>query len=479
MTIMPLFYSKSIVICFSLQFFLLLFANGLPGSIVETLPGIEGVLSVKLETGYVSVNESELFYLFVESQGKPQDDPLLVYLAGGPGCSALTAFFFQVGPLIFNTTDYLGGLPELLYNPYSWTKTASIIFVDYPVGTGYSYTTSSEDYHMTDTTSAKQVHQFLRNVSETWLVDHPEFTKVPFFIASDSYAGIITPIVGKEILDGNEAGLQPQINLKGFVSGSPHADTALELNSAVPFAYRLALISRSLYESAKNSCKGNYVDVDPSNAPCLEDLEIINQCVEQINKDSILDSKCAGLSSKSNNKEQSRRFLKENSQRFLVPYPKTQNYWCQNFEYVLVDVWANDERVQDALHVRRGTVRTWYRCNSFLKDVLYTYDVFSAVDYYRNLTRTGLRILLYSGDHDMVVPYISTEKWINSLNITVDEVWRPWFVEGQVAGYTVKYTDYGFRLTFTTVKGAGHSPTLYMPRWCFKMFERWIHYYPL
>lgn len=42
---------------------------------------------------------------------------------------------------------------------------------------------------------------------------------------------------------------------------------------------------------------------------------------------------------------------------------------------------------------------------------------------------------LCSGDHDMVVPYISTEKWINSLNITVDTDWRPWFVEGQVAGY--------------------------------------------
>lgn len=263
------------------------------------------------------------------------------------------------------------------------------------------------------------------------------------------------------------------------MSGSPHADAALELNSAVPFAYRLALISRSLYESAKNSCKGNYVDVDPSNALCFEDLEKINQCVEQINKDNILDSKCARLSSKSNNKEQSRRFLKENSQRFLVPSPKTQDYWCQNFENVLVDVWANDDRVRDALHVRWGTVRTWYRCNSFLKDVLYTYDVFNAVDYYQNLTRTGLQILIYSGDHDMVVPYISTEKWINSLNITVDEVWRPWFVEGQVAGYTVKYTDYGFRLTFATVKGAGHSPTQYMPRWCFKMFERWIHYYPL
>ncbi|CAK7328483.1 unnamed protein product [Dovyalis caffra] len=340
--------------------------------------------------------------------GKPREDPLLVYLIGGPGCSTLTGFFFQAGPLIFNTTDYLGGLPELLYNPYSWTKTASIIFVDYPVGTGYSYATTSEAYHLTDTTSAKQVHQFLRK----WLIDHPEFTEVPFFLASDSYAG-------------NEAGLQSHINLKGFASGSPHTDRVLERNSRVTLAYRLALISRSLYESAENSCKGNYVDVDPCNAACLEDLEKIEP----------------------------------------------------NSEYVLVDKWANDKRVQDALHVRRGTVRTWYRCNLFLQDVLYTYNILSAVDYYQNLTRTGLKILIYSGDHDMAVPYISTERWINSLNITVDSDWRPWFVDGQVAGYTVNYADYGFRLTFATLKGAGHSPTQYATGWSnLKLF---LYYYLL
>jgi hypothetical protein len=37
---------------------------------------------------------------------------------------------------------------------------------------------------------------------------------------------------------------------------------------------------RLLLQSSKNSCKGNYVDVDPSNAPCLEDLEKINQVFE-------------------------------------------------------------------------------------------------------------------------------------------------------------------------------------------------------
>jgi serine carboxypeptidase-like clade 1 len=39
-----------------------------------------------------------------------------------------------------------------------------------------------------------------------------------------------------------------------------------------------------------------------------------------------------------------------------------------------------------------------------------------------------------SGDHDMTIPYIATHGWIESLNLTIANDWRPWFVDGQVAG---------------------------------------------
>ena len=39
-----------------------------------------------------------------------------------------------------------------------------------------------------------------------------------------------------------------------------------------------------------------------------------------------------------------------------------------------------------------------------------------------------------SGDHDMVIPHNGIEQWINYLDLTLDTDWRPWFVDGQVAG---------------------------------------------
>lgn len=39
-----------------------------------------------------------------------------------------------------------------------------------------------------------------------------------------------------------------------------------------------------------------------------------------------------------------------------------------------------------------------------------------------------------SGDHDMVVPFQSTQAWIRGLNYPIIDDWRPWIVEGQYAG---------------------------------------------
>ncbi|TXG60909.1 hypothetical protein EZV62_012272 [Acer yangbiense] len=70
------------------------------GNLVKTLPGYNGDLPFTLETGYVGVGQNkdvQLFYYFVESQKDPLKDPLLLWIAGCPGCSALASFLFASG----------------------------------------------------------------------------------------------------------------------------------------------------------------------------------------------------------------------------------------------------------------------------------------------------------------------------------------------------------------------------------------------
>ncbi|XP_061365486.1 serine carboxypeptidase-like 18 [Gastrolobium bilobum] len=450
--------------CFQFQLLLLLlllvFNNAHSANIVKTLPGFQGPLPFKLETGYVLVEESELFYYFVESTGKPRIDPLLLYLVGGPGCSGLNGLFYQTGPLAFNGTEYSGGFPQLILRPYPWTKTASIIFPDVPVGTGFSYATTPEGYLISDSKSARQTYKFLRK----WLIDHPEYISNRLYIATDSYSGIFAPIISQHILDGNAAELQPYINLIGFLSGSPHTSIPLEHNSKIPYARNKALISDKLYEAAKENCNGWYYEVDPSNAKCVEALQPIVKCLADIYEENVLEPNCALISPKPDY-EFSGRVLKE-ARYFHHPSLKlkAQDWWCKIFVYILSDIWANNKTVQEALYVRED---------------IYLADIENVIPYQKNLTETGLQVLLYTGDLDMVIPHISTEEWLRSLNLTIDAPWMPWFVDGQVAGYRVVHSNTGYRLTYATLKGSGHSPTEYFHERCFEMFERWIHFYPL
>jgi len=142
-------------------------------SVVNSLPGFQGPLPFELETGYVGVDESEdvqLFYYFVKSESNPKEDPLLLWLSGGPGCSSFYGLIYEIGPLYFKAMQKDGSLPELVLNPNSWSKVASIIYLDLPVGTGFSYARTSLASYSTDLQASDQAYQFLRKETKLELI---------------------------------------------------------------------------------------------------------------------------------------------------------------------------------------------------------------------------------------------------------------------------------------------------------------------
>ncbi|KAM7472612.1 hypothetical protein LguiA_010795 [Lonicera macranthoides] len=102
-------------------------------SIINTLPGYPNKLPFKLKTGYIGIGETEdvhLFYYFIESERNPTNDPLIIWISGGP---------------------------------------------DQPVGTGFSYADSFDAWKTSDTLSATQTYNFLK---KGYMIGNPFTDKI-------------------------------------------------------------------------------------------------------------------------------------------------------------------------------------------------------------------------------------------------------------------------------------------------------------
>ena len=96
--------------------------------VCETTPGVESY------SGYIDLAPNvHVFFWFFESRQNPAEDPLTLWLNGGPGSDSLIGLFQELGPCRIT--------PELesVINPYSWNNVSNMLFLSQPVGTGFSY----------------------------------------------------------------------------------------------------------------------------------------------------------------------------------------------------------------------------------------------------------------------------------------------------------------------------------------------------
>jgi serine carboxypeptidase-like clade 2 len=123
-----------------------------------------------------------------------------------------------------------------------------------------------------------------------------------------------------------------------------------------------------------------------------------------------------------------------------------------------VNAYLNRPDVRQALHVR-SDAGPWSVCTD---EIDYSVDdvLSSMLPLYPRLIAAGLRVWVFSGDVDGIVPTSGSRAWVEGLRLKELEHWRPWLVPDgalgpQVGGYVVGYQG----LTFATVRGAGHMGT--------------------
>ena len=83
--------------------------------------------------------------------------------------------------------------------------------------------------------------------------------------------------------------------------------------------------------------------------------------------------------------------------------------------------YFNRADVKSALHVKSSIV--WDMCSD---DVTGNYVISQEASYYLypKLIAAGLKIMVFSGDTDMAVPYNGSQRWIDSLKLEILSPWR-------------------------------------------------------
>ncbi|XP_023903562.1 serine carboxypeptidase-like 20 [Quercus suber] len=467
-------------------------------ALITQLPGFTATFPSKHYSGYVTIDESHgknLFYYFVVSERNPSKDPLVLWLNGGPGCSSFDGFVYEHGPFNFEAAKTKGGLPQLQLNPYSWSKVSNIIYLDSPAGVGFSYSKNTTDYRTGDLKTASDTHTFLLK----WFELYPEFLSNPFFIAGESYAGIYVPTLAHEVVKGIDAAVTPVLNFKGYMVGNGVTDEVIDGNALVPFAHGMGLISDDLFEEANKECKGNYYE--PVNETCRSILNKVDEDIGGLNIYDILepcfhstdarDITTANIRLPSSFRQlgETERPLAVRKRMFgrawpfrapvrdgIVPtWPQIingNNVPCTDDE--VATSWLNDASVRKAIHTEEGNVLgSWELCSDKIE---YYHDAGSMIKYHRNLTSRGYRALIYSGDHDMCVPFTGSEAWTRSMGYKIVDEWRAWTSNGQIAGFTQGYEK---NLTFLTIKGAGHTVPEYKPREALDLYSRFLSGVPI
>ncbi|KAG5556012.1 hypothetical protein RHGRI_006596 [Rhododendron griersonianum] len=298
---------------------------------------------------------------------------------------------------------------------------------------------------------------------ENWFNKFPEYKNRDFFITGESYGGHYVPQLAQQIIQS-----KLQFNLKGIAIGNPLLEFNTDFNSTGEYYWSHGLISDDTYQLFNDVCNYSQIRRQAQNDALTPVCSgVLNQASGEISKfidgyDVTLDVCLSTVDSQARVLSQ----LQETEKVDVCVEDETFSY-------------LNREDVQKAFHARLVGITQWSVCS----DVLH-YDMQNletpTVPVLGSLVKSGIRVLVYSGDQDSVIPLTGTRRLVNGLarelglNTTVP--YRVWFEGRQVAGWTQVYGDI---LSFATIRGASHEAPFSQPERSLVLFNTFLGGKPL
>jgi cathepsin A (carboxypeptidase C) len=377
-------------------------------------------------------NKGDLFYWLIRSRDKNAEAPLVIWLNGGPGSSSLFGLFDEIGP-------YLMKEGELIYNQYAWNNNTDVLYIDQPVGVGFS---SQKNLHFSfaEKGVAENFHIFLTKFYSIY----PEYRTRSLYIAGESFGGHYIPAIAAYLEE-----VTPSFPLKGLLIGNGWVNPKLQYPSYETFALQNHLLKKGwkswIIRKGFDVCEYLLEKEVFWPIPFLE-------C-------SVFQYLISGMP------------WNLHFNQYDIREECDNPPLCEGSENYL-GKFLNRDQIRNKLHVEG---REWKSMNYWVFVTLLNDWVNSYQDDVAALLEKGLDIQFFNGDMDFICNWVGGEAWAENMqwsgrDMLLHQERKLWLIEGE------PYADYrkvkNFQLT--KVFNAGHMVPSHSPMFALEMLNDFI-----
>ncbi|KAJ6625126.1 alpha/beta-hydrolase [Mycena sp. CBHHK59/15] len=194
--------------------------------ICETTPGVHQM------SGYVDIGTGmSMWFWFFASRTSPETAPFTLWINGGPGCASeiVCSTSSKNGPCTVNPDG-----KSTTLNPHSWNILSNMIYIDQPIGTGFSFGTDTVN---STESAAPQFWKAFQILFESG--EFSQYQSREFIFATESYGGkygkrnpsLLTSRAHHDPAFVSYFDQQNAAIAKGTVTGVPIVVSALMINN--------------------------------------------------------------------------------------------------------------------------------------------------------------------------------------------------------------------------------------------------------
>ncbi|KAJ7054534.1 alpha/beta-hydrolase [Mycena amicta] len=400
---------------------------------------LETTQGVYQASGYGDIAaDKSIFFWYFASRYKPATAPLTLWFNGGPGSSSMYGLFQENGPCrITNDSS------AVTLNPWSWNSDSNVLYIDQPVGVGFSHGTMSVN---TSIAAAADVWKFM----QIFLKDRRFANLVPNKLAiwTESYGGHYGPTFAAYFLQQNaaiSAGIITGIhlNLQVLGIGNGMTDPLSQYPGLITYA-----ASNPYHTLVPTST------IISASAEWAAQTSGCRQRIVNCNSPPSADSVCSAAQNVCNGALLGPLAGSWNPDYVISPSGATPVYPPPLSPYL------------NTIYQQAGAETVWLATN------FQVYDNFAAtgdwmrtsIHYLETVLDAGIRVTIYDGDADFLCNYIGVEAMLDALNTQTNiadffhtTAWSLYVVDGHTVG---QYKTAG-TLSYIRFFGAGHEVPAY------------------